>query len=168
MDRVGPVLNELLETRGWKQKVLQKMALQLWADIVGPEIARNTRPEGLQGGIIFVRTKNSMWSHELTYHKPRIIARINGRLQQNVVTDIRFYTTRKRKDAGDDPLFNAPKPNAPQKVELSAAEKAKVAAAARPIHDRDMRDVLMRAMESCLKVQKARAQVPATQRQNTD
>jgi hypothetical protein len=157
MERVGPVLNELLDRRGLKVKVLQEMALHLWADVVGPEIARNTRAEGLQGGILFVRTKNSMWSHEMTYHKPRIIARINGRLQQNVVTDIRFYTTRKRKDAGDDPLFNAPKPNLVKKVELTAEEKSKIAVAARPIHDDDMRAALMRAMESCLKVQKAKA-----------
>ncbi|MCS6862506.1 MAG: DUF721 domain-containing protein [Abditibacteriales bacterium] len=158
MEKVGPVLNEFLDLRGWTQKVLQEMALHLWADVVGPEIARNTRPEGLRGGVMFVRTKNSMWSHELTYHKPRIIARLNGRLRQNVVSDIRFYTTRRRKDAGDDPIFTEKRPPLAKRIELTAEEKSRIAAAARPIHDDAMRAALMRAMESCLKAQKEKEQ----------
>src|SRR5579864_4711910 len=41
-----------------------------WADAVGPEVARRTRPGKLHDGVLTVYTAGSVWSHQLTFLAP--------------------------------------------------------------------------------------------------
>jgi hypothetical protein len=64
--------------------------LDLWAETVGDAIAEATRAEKFRDGILFVVTKSSVWTHELTFFKEKAIERMNDRLGRPLVRDIRF------------------------------------------------------------------------------
>ncbi len=61
-----------------------------WEDIVGPEIAKRSKPEYLKGSTLVIKVTDSAWSQELSFHKTVIIARLNAFLGKAEVSDILF------------------------------------------------------------------------------
>src|SRR5579883_245369 len=49
-------------------QIRQSLALAYWPSVVGEQMAAASRPESVRDGILFVRTKSSVWSHEFTFH----------------------------------------------------------------------------------------------------
>jgi len=54
------------------------MVLFLWPRIVGEKIARNARAERVRGKTLFVATRTSSWTTELTFLKAEIMRKIRG------------------------------------------------------------------------------------------
>jgi hypothetical protein len=50
-----------------------------WEAVVGPEVARRTRPGSLAEGCLTVVVDNSPWLHELNLRQPELLARIRAR-----------------------------------------------------------------------------------------
>ena len=50
-----------------------------WGAVVGPDIARRTRPGSLVEGCLTVLVDNSPWLHELNLRQPELLARIRAR-----------------------------------------------------------------------------------------
>ncbi len=71
-------------------KVRESLALAYWPRAVGEMAAAATEPESVRDGMLVIRTKNSVWSHELTFHKVKIIENLNRMLEGRVITDIKF------------------------------------------------------------------------------
>jgi predicted nucleic acid-binding Zn ribbon protein len=63
--------------------------LNLWADIVGPQVAAHTKPVSLQDQVLRVLTTNSTWSQHLMFERQRIAVKLNAQLSVNL-KDIRF------------------------------------------------------------------------------
>ncbi len=61
-----------------------------WDAIVGEQIAKVTKAERLENGILFVSVATAPWRNELTMKRREIVARINGAVGKNVVKEIRF------------------------------------------------------------------------------
>ena len=93
MDAVGNIVNDVLDARGWRGKVLEQMAVELWPEIVGETMARHTMAEKFHNGVLSVRARSPQWTHELHFHEARIIARMNGRLRKPIVQKIRCRVT---------------------------------------------------------------------------
>jgi predicted nucleic acid-binding Zn ribbon protein len=70
-----------------------------WADVVGPDVARRTRPGKLHDGALIVYTAGSTWSHQLTFLAPKIVAALNERCPQSVVSRLRFVVASGRTKA---------------------------------------------------------------------
>ena len=70
------------------EKVRQSLAIAYWAEAVGPEAAASSIAETVRDGVLFVRTKSSVWSHELTLLKPQILKKLNARLGGVLIKDI--------------------------------------------------------------------------------
>ncbi len=68
--------------------IRQSMALDCWEMVVGQQAAAASHAESVRDGILFVCTRSSVWSHELTLHKQRIITGINRVLGGKVIEDI--------------------------------------------------------------------------------
>ena len=49
-----------------------------WAEIMGDDIAKRSRPEYIKGKTLVVRAQDSTWSQELSFHKKTIITRLNS------------------------------------------------------------------------------------------
>jgi len=59
-----------------------------WAALVGPEMARRTRPQSLSNGCLHVVVDNSPWLHELTLRTTELTERLGA--QAPVVRSLRF------------------------------------------------------------------------------
>ena len=59
-----------------------------WAALVGPDMARRTRPQSLTNGCLHVVVDNSPWLHELTLRAPELTARLGA--EHPVVRSLRF------------------------------------------------------------------------------
>ena len=92
MKGLRSILGDSVKEAGGKRRAEELGTLELWAEVVGKEIAEATRAERLRDGILFVVTKSSVWTHELTFFKEQAIQRLNDRLGRPLVRDIRFKT----------------------------------------------------------------------------
>ncbi|MCL5284080.1 MAG: DUF721 domain-containing protein [Armatimonadetes bacterium] len=65
-------------------------AVYYWSQVVGPAAAAATEAENVKNGILFVRTKSSVWSHELNLHKSHLLNELNNRLGGHFIQEIVF------------------------------------------------------------------------------
>lgn len=112
MDTVGNIVNDVLDARGWRGKILEQMAVELWPEVVGEHMAKHTMAERFKNGVLSVRARSPQWTQELHFHQARIITRLNGRLRKPIVQKIRCYVTPPRgikvgalKPNWEDPTF---------------------------------------------------------------
>lgn len=164
MEAVGSVVNDVLDARGWRGKVLEQMAVELWPEIVGETMARHTMAERFKNGVLSVRARSPQWTQELHFHQARIIARMNGRLRKPIVQKIRCYVTPPRgikvgalKPNWEDPTFPtvAPLPaNAKPDPNDEASQHAHALAA--KIEDDDVRAMMERLIATSLRAKEKR------------
>ena len=166
MENVGSIVNGVLDARGWRGKVLEKMAVELWSEIVGDPINCHTLAERFQNGTLYVRVRSPQWTQELHFLEARIIARLNGRLKQPIVQKIRANVTpppgtprSKLKPDWEDPTF----PAAPEKdarapipTDDDAANRGRELTA--QIEDEEMRDIMARLIASVMRANSDRDQ----------
>ncbi len=88
MDRIGNIIEEFIRVTGIEKPIKRYRALQIWPKVVGKKIARMTDPVRIEQSRIFVRVKNDAWRHELIYHKPEIIRKLNIELGSDTIDDI--------------------------------------------------------------------------------
>src|SRR4028118_2112533 len=133
MDSVAHIVNGVLDARGWRGKVLEQMAVEIWPEVVGEQIARNTIAQRFKNGVLYVRARSPQWTQELHFQEARIVARLNGRLRQQIVQKIRCSVTPPRgikvgalKPNWEDPTFPAapPVPRARTPAQDAAAARA--------------------------------------------
>lgn len=66
-----------------------------WPDIVGPEIAKRTKPECIRNKCLVVAVINSVWAQELSFNKLTILRKLKARLSDpSVVDDVSFYVSK--------------------------------------------------------------------------
>ena len=165
MDNVGNIVSGVLERNNWQGKILERMAVELWAEVAGEHLARHTIAEKFAGGTLHVRVRSPQWTHELHFLEPRLIARLNGRLKKPIVQKIRASVTTppgmtkgKLKSDWEDPTFPDP-----EKLEKIAKKEPIDDDAARKgleltgeIEDAEMRAVMARLIASVKRAQEER------------
>ena len=111
---------------------------QSWRTLVGRDVAKRTRPEGLTTGTLRVIVDNSPWLHELTLREAELTAKIRTSFPE--VRALRFTVGA----VGVDPAEARATP--PRAVKLTAADHADIAAATAPIADRAVADAARRLL----------------------
>jgi hypothetical protein len=96
-------------------RVRESLAFAYWARVVGAQAAAATEVESVRDGILFVRTKSSVWSHELTLHKAKIVDGLNRMLGGRVITEIVYRARGVKK-----PVKAEAQPDTPEVAELDA------------------------------------------------
>src|SRR2546421_5988641 len=71
-------------------KVRESLAMAYWDRVVGGQAAAASEPESVREGVLYVRTKSSVWSHELTFLQGNIISQLNKRVGKAVIRQIVF------------------------------------------------------------------------------
>jgi predicted nucleic acid-binding Zn ribbon protein len=96
-------------------KIRESLALAYWDRVVGPQAAAASEAESVREGTLFVRTRSSVWSHELTFLQSHIVAELNRRVGRPVIREIVFRAqgVRMREPA-------KPAPIKPSEEELAA------------------------------------------------
>lgn len=165
MDNVSNIVNGLLDARGWRGKVLERMAVELWPEVVGENIARNTMAQNFKNGTLYVRVRSPQWTHELHFLEARVIARLNGRLKRNIVQKIRCSVTtppgmqrKNLKPDWEDPSFPVAPP-LPQAIKVSANDAAARHAQSlvANIQDTEMRAVMERLIATTIRAREAKS-----------
>jgi predicted nucleic acid-binding Zn ribbon protein len=77
---VGDLVGNQLHTLQIARKIKEHTAPLIWADVVGAQVAGATQVLGIDGGVLRVSTKSSVWASELNFYKADIVRRLNGRL----------------------------------------------------------------------------------------
>lgn len=166
MDTVGNIVNDVLDARGWRGRVLEQMAVELWPEVVGETMARHTMAERYKNGTLHVRARSPQWTQELHFHQARIITRLNGRLRKPIVQKIRCYVSPPRgikvgalKPNWEDPTFPeaAPLPrNAKPDPNDQAARRAQELSA--EIEDEEVRALMTRLIAAGLRAKEKHEQ----------
>lgn len=90
MQSLKLTLDSLLRRYGIDNAIAQNNALNIWNDVVGKSVAKNTTPERVEHGVVIVKVSSPTWRQELYFQKKEIINKINKAIGKNVIRDIRF------------------------------------------------------------------------------
>ena len=90
MEAVSGVVVRLLRGLGLENAMLGWRAVEQWPETVGPRIARHTRAVEYRDGTLVVEVEGSAWMQEVGYLKRDLSRRINARLGEDVVRDVRL------------------------------------------------------------------------------
>jgi predicted nucleic acid-binding Zn ribbon protein len=88
--RVGDALNKMLKSLGLDKYAKQAEAAQVWPEVVGERIAEVTQVVTVENGVMRVSVRDSLWIQELSFLKNEIISRLNERLGDEIIKDIRL------------------------------------------------------------------------------
>lgn len=89
-DLLSNVLEGVLKASNLKIDLSLHKLWKQWADIVGPVIARNTRPAAIKGKLLLVNVSSAPWMQQLQFLKDELIKKLNDALERDAVADIRF------------------------------------------------------------------------------
>jgi Dna[CI] antecedent, DciA len=100
MPKLASFLVPLLDGMGLYHRCQESSALELWPQVVGPQVALHTEAERVRDGILMVRTASSTWAHELAMgFRSLYIEQLNARLGKAIIKEIRFLPPPLRKRA---------------------------------------------------------------------
>ncbi len=159
--RSSPLAAVLVSTIGGMESAAQireSLALVHWPEVVGPQGAAASQPESVRDGILFVRTRSSVWSHELTLHKPRLLAGLNRLLGGPVVKEI-VFRARGMKPPVEVTRVEQPDATGIQAVVLSQSERVELREklhALYSVEDDRAREVLARRLTQEAKLRRWR------------
>jgi hypothetical protein len=95
-----------------------------WSQLVGPELARVTRPTAIVEETLVVTTSSSAWSHQLSLLSPQILRALHRMSEGRGIARLRFRVGRVRTPARAGPGAPAPPGRGaarPQRPELAPA-----------------------------------------------
>jgi predicted nucleic acid-binding Zn ribbon protein len=95
-------------------QIQQSLALVYWPRVVGAQAAAASEADSVRDGVLFVRTRSSVWSHELNLHKARLLLNLNRLLGGKIIQDIVFRAQ------GVTHTEEEPEPDTPSPEELAA------------------------------------------------
>jgi predicted nucleic acid-binding Zn ribbon protein len=87
---LGPEIDAVLDRLGVGGVVERHAVFGEWAERVGPEIARVTRPHRVDGDTLIVMVRDSSWMNELSLKSREILARVNAGRGRSEVKRILF------------------------------------------------------------------------------
>ena len=90
MIHISKTLKESLKKAGLYEGVKSIKAVKIWPLVVGKKIADKTEATSINNGILFVKVFNSTWRQELQLQQEKIIDKINRKVKENIVREIKF------------------------------------------------------------------------------
>lgn len=94
-------LGGVLDRYGIQRELREHRLLSHWREVVGERVADRTNPDGLSGGVLWVRVHSSPWLNELSFLKDDIVRRANEVCGRQLVREVRFHLGNRRASADD-------------------------------------------------------------------
>lgn len=85
---VGEGLRALAAQRGWQSHLAAGDLTAAWEQVVGPQLAGQTAPLRLQGGVLVLAASSSLWAAEVRQLTRVITERINERFGDGTVRQV--------------------------------------------------------------------------------
>lgn len=89
LETLQQLLGSLDDQASWQTRRQFQKVTARWPAIVGPAVAAQTRPVGIQRQVLHVATASSAWAQNLMFERSRILEKLNAQLSLHL-TDIRF------------------------------------------------------------------------------
>lgn len=89
LDALGNLFNQLEKQPAWRRRGQFRRILENWSAVVGPAVARQSRPVRLEQTVLYVAVINPMWAQTLTLERIGILTKLNQQLQLDL-SDLRF------------------------------------------------------------------------------
>ncbi|HHK60544.1 MAG TPA: DUF721 domain-containing protein [Desulfobacterales bacterium] len=91
----GPVsaaklLDAILTERKWRRQIALHQVFLFWERAVGRDIAAKTLPWCIRKGVLWVKVTDNVWLHHLHLQKRLLLDKLNARLKDVALNDIRF------------------------------------------------------------------------------
>lgn len=150
--RIGPTIEAFLRRSGIGQRVKAELALQLWREVAGPDLASKTHAFAVRHGILFVGCASPALAHHLSFMKADYLAALARRIGPGIVTDIRFQT----RDIAVEAEQASARQSEPVKEALNAVELAEIESQAQCVPRGELRETFLRASISARMVSKGR------------
>ncbi|MFC0532890.1 DUF721 domain-containing protein [Phytohabitans kaempferiae] len=87
----GDVLAKLVKARGWQRPAAEATVFGAWERVVGPDIAKHSRPIKLDGGELTVEAESTAWATQLRLLAASLLQRIAAEVGHNVVQKLHIH-----------------------------------------------------------------------------
>lgn len=87
---IGDAVKQVLESNGWKQRMLEIRIKAEWEKIVGKTIAKYTTELYLYNKILTIGTNVAPLKQELRFAKDSLVKNINDYFEDTVVLDLKI------------------------------------------------------------------------------
>jgi predicted nucleic acid-binding Zn ribbon protein len=158
MNSLRDIVPRMIKNLGLSQRYKAELILLNWRQIVGEEIAANTRPGKISRRVMILSAKNAVWAHHLSTLKEEIIARINSYAGEKAVTDLKFQAGYFRNDQNNEE--NGDGDETPviswREVTIDTRDKKAIDEIAAPLADDLLRGKVKRLLDKEMALRKAR------------
>ena len=87
----GAVLDRLMKQRGWERPKAEATVFGAWEKVVGPDIAKHSRPVKLDAGVLTVEAESTAWATQLRMLAATLLRNIAAEVGHNVVTRLNVH-----------------------------------------------------------------------------
>ncbi|MDX9758150.1 MAG: DUF721 domain-containing protein [Bacteroidota bacterium] len=84
------VMHDAIIQQGLESGIREQRIISDWESIVGIAIARQSIPQRLRNGILWVAVRDAAWRQELSLMRRELVAKINAAVDGDVVKEIRL------------------------------------------------------------------------------
>jgi predicted nucleic acid-binding Zn ribbon protein len=88
-ERLDAAIEGLIDAHGWRDAAAVGSVLGRWAQIVGPELAAHTRPDGLADAELTVTADSTAWATQVRLLAPQLVRRLNEELGDGAVRRVK-------------------------------------------------------------------------------
>ncbi|MGM0501540.1 MAG: DUF721 domain-containing protein [Bacillota bacterium] len=152
-ESIKELLNRALRQLGISKKVKKTQLLDTWSRVIGKDIQEHTEAKYFDRGTLFVNVDNSSWAHQLLFMKQNLMEKINNKLDEELVTEIRFKVGHITKEDCD---FSKEYKNETKKIELNPEEETKLQQTAESIADDNLKAKFLNLLMESKKTNKWR------------
>ena len=86
---LGAAINGLVAETGWEFAVATGSVFGRWAQIVGPDLAAHTAPDGLADGELTVTADSTAWATQLRLLAAELVRKLNAELGDGAVRRVK-------------------------------------------------------------------------------
>jgi predicted nucleic acid-binding Zn ribbon protein len=84
------IVGELTSDLGWTSFLTESDLMSGWPEVVGPDVAARTTPQGLTDGTLLVLCESTAWATQLRLLSPEILTRLVAAFPDARVTALSF------------------------------------------------------------------------------
>ena len=141
--RAAEALTAAFQRLGLADRLRQHELWRVWANVVGPHIARHAQPREIRHGRLVVHVTDPVWLHQLSMMRHRLVAALNERLGSTVVREMALRIG----EVVEVPSMPPPAPDRPEKHPSPDPERlARIEALLAPLGDVPFREELFRLL----------------------
>jgi len=87
---VKSLLNQLIETKGWEEKLDEAKLPEIWLEVAGEKISKYAKTGKFEDGVLTILTESSTWRSELKLRTDEIIKKLNDKLGKEVIKSLKI------------------------------------------------------------------------------